>query len=202
MRMVRSGDSYIRRDKARPVIGGPRTDIEIRVTGSDDPETSAAIIEAVASWGASEGFPNWTPGTFTGPDSVGLSRLRGDIATKSLYLVWRGDSPVATFSLLERDPVFWPDAGDDALYLHRFAVRRAAAGAGRHAVAWCLREARRRRRSFVRLDCLAENPGIRRYYERFGFVAVDETVIDGTRYSLYEAPVAAALRITPALHDR
>ena len=68
---------------------------------------------------------------------------------------------------------------------------------------WCFEEAQRRGRSFVRLDCLADNPGIRRYYERFGFAAVDETVIDGTRYGLYEAPVAAALsHVTPAPPDR
>jgi ribosomal protein S18 acetylase RimI-like enzyme len=82
-------------------------------------------------------------------------------------------------------------------------VRRAAAGTGRHAVTWCLREARRRGREYVRLDCLAENPGIRRYYERFGFTAVDETVLDGTRYSLYEVPVAnASESVTPARRER
>jgi len=173
----------------------------IRVAHADDPAISAAIIEEVAAWGASNGFPSWKPGSFTGPESVGLTRLRGDIAANSLYLVWRGDTPVATFSLLERDPIYWPDAGDDAVYLHRFAVRRAEAGHGRYAVTWSLEEAERRRRPFVRLDCLAENPGIRRYYERFGFAAVDETVIDGIRYGLYEAPVATALsRITPAPH--
>ena len=184
-------------------LGGPPTDAEIRRAHSGDAETSAAIIEEVADWGVSEGSPSWIPGSFTGPESVGMSRLRGDIAARSLYLVWRGESAVATFSLLERDPVFWPGAGDEALYLHRFAVRRAAAGSGRQVVAWCLQEAQRRGRSFVRLDCLAENPGIRRYYERFGFVAVDETVIDGTRYSLYEATASTALsRITLSPHER
>ena len=178
-------------------LGGPPTDAEIRRAHSGDAETSAAIIEEVADWGVSEGSPSWIPGSFTGPESVGMSRLRGDIAAGSLYLVWRGASAVATFSLLERDPIFWPGAGDEALYLHRFAVRRAAAGSGRQVVAWCLQEAQRRGRSFVRLDCLAENPGIRRYYERLGFGAVDETVIDGTRYSLYEAPASTAVsRIT------
>jgi ribosomal protein S18 acetylase RimI-like enzyme len=174
----------------RRVTGGPRTDTDLRVAGSDEPEISAAIIEEVAAWGALQGFPSWRPGSFTGADSVGMSRLRSDIATNSLYLVWQSTSPVATFSLLERDPMFWPAAGDEALYLHRFAVRRATAGAGRHAVEWCLLEARRRDREYVRLDCLAENPGIRRYYERFGFVAVDEKVIDGIRYSLYEVPIS------------
>ena len=173
------------------MIRGPEADTKLRVAASREAEVSASIIEEVAAWGASQGFPSWTPGSFTGVDSLGMSRLRGDIAAGGLYLVWRGDSPVATFSLLERDPIYWPFAGDEALYLHRFGVRRLAAGAGSHAVEWCLREARRRERSFVRLDCLADNPGIRRYYERFGFTAVDETVIDGTPYCLCE------VRVTP-----
>ncbi len=170
---------------------GPEADTELRVAASRDALVSASIIEEVAAWGASHGFPSWVPGSFTGLDSVGMSQLRGDIAAGGLHLVWRGDRPVATFSLLERDPIFWPFAGDDALYLHRFAVRRLAAGAGRHAVEWCLREASSRGRSFVRLDCLADNPGIRRYYERYGFTAVDEIVIDGTRYCLCEVRVSA-----------
>lgn len=173
------------------MTGAPQTDTDLRVASSGDPEVSALIIEEVAVWGAQRGHPSWRPGSFTGADSIGMSRLRGDVATDSLYLVWRGDTPVATFSLPERDPMFWPAAGDDALYLHRFAVRRMAAGAGRHAVEWCLREAGRRGRQYVRLDCLADNPGIRHYYGRFGFAAVGQTVIDGTRYSLCEVPVGA-----------
>jgi GNAT superfamily N-acetyltransferase len=120
-----------------------------------------------------------------------VSRLRKDLASRSLYLVWRDDRPVATFSLLESDPMYWPSAGDDALYLHRFAVRRDAAGAGRRAVEWAVEEAQRRGRDYIRLDCLAENPGIRRYYESCGFAAVDETVIDEVRFSLYELAVDA-----------
>jgi len=171
------------------VSEGQHSDGDVRVAASIEPATSATIIEEVATWGAAVGFPSWTPGSFTGADSVGISRLRGDIAVDGLFLVWRGTTPVATFSLLEHDPKFWPGAGDEALYLHRFAVRRSAAGVGAHAVMWCLDEARRRDRSFVRLDCLADNPGIRRYYERFGFAVVDEKLIDSTRYCLCEVLV-------------
>lgn len=157
---------------------------------SHTPEISAAIIEEAAAWGSSEGFPNWIPGSFDGPKSRGVSHLLGDIAAGGLYLVRRGDTAVGTISLLENDPIFWPEAGNNALYIHRFAVRRSAAGAGRTAVLWCFDEARRRGRSLVRLDCLQDNPGIRRYYERFGFVAVDEKVINDVGYSLYEVRVA------------
>jgi len=171
------------------VTGGSRTESELCVATSSGPEISAAIIEEVAAWGEAAGMPSWSPGSFTGAESVGVSRLRGDIASGGLYLIWRGEHPIGTFSLLESDPIFWPDGGDAAMYLHRFAVSRGAAGAGRFAVEWCLRETRRRGRSHLRLDCLSGNAGIRRYYERFGFTAVDEVMITGTRYSLYELPV-------------
>jgi GNAT superfamily N-acetyltransferase len=174
------------------VIGSARPDPGLRVARSDSPEISAAIIEEVAAWGTAQGFPSWTPGSFNGPDSRGVSHLLGDIAAGGLCLVWRGDAAVATVSLLENDPIFWPEAGDEALYLHRFAVRRSAAGAGRTAVLWCIDEARRRGRTFVRLDCLEDNPGIRRYYESLGFVAVDAKVINGTAYALYEVAVGGA----------
>jgi ribosomal protein S18 acetylase RimI-like enzyme len=170
-------------------LTSPPQRLKIRL--ADDIDASAEILEAAASGGASEGRPSWSPGSFTGSESVGVSRLCRDLESKSLYLVWVGDRPVATFSLLESDALYWPSAGDDALYLHRFAVSRDAAGAGRHAIEWAVGEARRRGREYIRLDCLAGNPGIRRYYERLGFAAVDETVIEGVRFSLYEIRVTA-----------
>lgn len=165
--------------------------LDIRTAHLDDVEVSASILEEVAGWGASAGLPSWSPGTFTGPDSVGIARLRRDAGSNSLYLVRRDERPIATFSLVENDPLFWPSAGDEAMYLHRFGVRRTAAGAGRTAVAWSADETRRRGREYLRLDCLAENPGIRRYYEGCGFRAVDERIIDGVVFSLYEMAVGS-----------
>jgi GNAT superfamily N-acetyltransferase len=170
-------------------VAGPLQCLDIRT--AEEVDTSAEILEAAATRGACEGRPSWTPGSFTGSDSVGVSRLRKDLESGSLYLVWHGDRPVATFSLLESDSMYWPSAANEALYLHRFAVRRDAAGAGRRVVEWVVEQARRRGCEYVRLDCLAENPGIRRYYESCGFAAVDETVIDEVRFSLYELPVTA-----------
>jgi hypothetical protein len=163
---------------------------DIRRADASELDIAADILEEAASWSATEALGSWTPGVFTGSDSVGMSRLRSDMATGGLHLVRIAGRVAATFSLLERDTLYWPLAGDEALYLHRFGVRRSAAGVGRLAIAWMVREAQRRGREYLRLDCLADNPRIRRYYESCGFAAVDQTVIDGTRYSLYEMPVA------------
>jgi hypothetical protein len=93
-------------------VANPVQRFDIRI--ADGVDASAAILDAVATRGASEGRPSWTPGSFTGSDSVGMSRLRKDLATGSLHLAWLGGQPVATFSLLESDPMYWPAAGDDA----------------------------------------------------------------------------------------
>ena len=123
----------------------------------------------------------------------GIARLRGDLEVSGLFLAWIGDTAVVTFSLLEQDVMYWPDAADDALYLHRFARRRNAAGTGRRAIDWMVAETRRRGREYLRLDCVAENPGICRYYESTGFITVGETVhADGTRLRLCEMRVAGS----------
>ncbi len=127
-----------------------------------------------------------------------MARLRSDLERMSLHLVRLDGAAVATFSLLESDALFWPSARSNALYLHRFAVRRVNAGVGAHVVAWVMAEARRRERAYVRLDCLAENPGIRRYYERLGFASVGEKLIDEVRFSLYEMPVMPSASARPS----
>jgi GNAT superfamily N-acetyltransferase len=95
---------------------------------------------------------------------------------------------VGTLSLLPDDELFWPDAPADALYLHRFAIRRSATGTGvgAAALAWCVEETRRRGRRFLRLDTLSTNPGIRRYYERAGFDHRRDVVVNAMEFSLYE----------------
>jgi RimJ/RimL family protein N-acetyltransferase len=61
-----------------------------------------------------------------------------------------------------------------------------AAGIGSYAIRWVIDEAGLWQRRYLRLDCLADNPRIRRYYESAGFTLCGETVVAGTRLSLYE----------------
>lgn len=162
---------------------------EIRAATAADVDSAVAILEEVAAWTSTRGLDAWPPGIFDAPDGDGQRWLRHDLANGSLYLVWLGPAAVATFALRTSDQRYWPDASDDALYLHRFAVRRAAAGVGSFAIRWMIEEAQRRGRRNLRLDCLADNLGIRRYYERAGFTHCGETVDDGIRLSLYQMRV-------------
>jgi GNAT superfamily N-acetyltransferase len=157
-----------------------------RVEPSEDVELNASILEEVAAWVALEGLRAWRPGWFAYPDGPGIPRLRRDAESGSLYIALLDDFAAASISLLDNDPLYWPDAADDALYLHRFAVRRAAAGIGRLAVEWTIEESRRRGRAYVRLDCLADSPRICSYYESCGFTRVGDAKMDDVPLFLYE----------------
>lgn len=169
----------------------PLLPFEVRAAGESDIDTSIEILEEAAVWGGSGGRSSWEPGWFTDPAGLGRARLHKDVASRSLYIVWVNGNSAATFTLLDADPVLWPAAADDALYLHRFAVRRSAAGIGRRAIEWMVSEARRRGRAYVRLDCRADNPGIQAYYERCGFTYVGATATPRLQLSLYELAIPA-----------
>jgi GNAT superfamily N-acetyltransferase len=174
----------------------PSTDgLAIRRAGSGDVDEAARILEDAIEWAAELGFDSWPPGTFADPRAWGRDRLLEALGSDGLYLALRDGEPVATFSLLPEDSLFWPDEAADALYVHRFAVRRAHRGGGVGAL--CLQfmrqEVVRSGRRYLRLDCLAWNQGIRRYYEDAGFVHRGETVVKGMELSLYELDVAAPL---------
>jgi GNAT superfamily N-acetyltransferase len=170
-------------------VSGTTPSFEVRSAGASEVDVSVEILEEAAIWGGSDGRSTWPSGWFIDPAGAGRARLQKDIASESLYIVWIGGESAATFALLESDPLFWPLAGDEALYLHRFAVRRNAAGIGRRAIGWMIGEVQRRGRAYLRLDCLTDNAGICRYYESCGFRAVGETTIDRMRLSLYEFAV-------------
>lgn len=60
---------------------------------------------------------------------------------------------------------------------------------GREVLRWADGETLRRGRRFLRLDCLADNPGIRACYERAGFERRDELEVEGLRFALYERAI-------------
>lgn len=175
----------------------PSAEPVFRVAISDDVALNAAILEDVAVWVQAAELRAWPPGQFAYPNGPGIARLRRDAESGSLYVAWLDDFAGASVSLLETDPLFWPDAADDALYLHRLGARRAAAGIGRRAVEWTIEESRRRGRDYVRLDCLADCPAICRYYESCGFSRVGNSRMDDVPLALYERPVTTRMPTPP-----
>ena len=104
---------------------------------------------------------------------------------------------VGTFSLTWSDPVFWGTDDSQAGYVHRLAVRteRRGAGLGQYLLNWAQTEIGRADRHLLRLDCLADNAQLRRWYQTIGFAHQRDREVEGPRgapvlVSLYERPAS------------
>ena len=143
----------------------------------EDAPVAAAILREVSEWLVARGKKLWDP------EEISEEGVAHHAHSGELVMGWDGDHAIACMYLQRSDPLFWPKAKpDEALYVHRLAVRRAFAGRGvSHAMlGWAAAEARGLGRPFVRLDTELR-PSLMRLYEGAGFVRVDPApIIVGT----------------------
>jgi ribosomal protein S18 acetylase RimI-like enzyme len=123
-----------------------------------------AILSEAARWLGSRGLPSWNPDTLPVVMSAAVSR--GEV-----YLARIDDRPVGTISVQWSDPTMWGEQPDDAGYIHKLAIVRAAAGQhiGAEMLTWGEGLIAEHGRRFARLDCHAENPTINAFYEAAGY---------------------------------
>ena len=144
-----------------------------RVAAGSAGDAVAILLEAAAHF-AARGIEVWTA------DELHEADFAAAASAGELYLGYAGRHAVATMLLQSADPVYWPEAAPgSALYIHKVAVRRAAAGGGwlNQLIGHAVREALLREVPFLRLDTL-EGPVLRSLYERLGFAALVEPPIE------------------------
>ena len=92
------------------------------------------------------------------------------IDTGELYLAYLGEEHVGALRLTPEPDRLWTE-NPAALYLHSLAVRRAYAGhnLGRAMLSWVEDQARAAGKERQRLDCMADNLVLRRYYIEAGY---------------------------------
>ena len=129
-------------------------------------EIVLALLNEAADWLRSKGIDQWQSRYFNR-----MLILEG-IGKGEVYLARLDDQVVGTITVQWSDPLWWPDAPMDAAYFHRLAVKRdyAAKGLGRCMIEWAENRAKASGKSYLRLNCMFENPRIRRYYESLGFL--------------------------------
>ncbi|MBS0393154.1 MAG: GNAT family N-acetyltransferase [Proteobacteria bacterium] len=156
------------------------------------------ILREAATWALARGVNVWAPHELRERDFEPPARA------DELVLGYAGATPVATMLLQSVDRKYWPEAvADEALYLHKVAVRRTAAGQGwlGRLISFATDDARARGIGRLRLDTLA-HPGLRGLYERHGFRALPEAplTVGGRRMIRMERvldPASGTDRPTP-----
>jgi ribosomal protein S18 acetylase RimI-like enzyme len=158
--------------------------VNIRRCHARDVANVAGLLDEATRWVHDLGYEQW-------PLPFPRAEVAAAIERGEVYVAELDGDAVATMTLLWNDPTYWGERPPDAVYLHKLAVSRAYAGqaVGEALVEWADRHAAQSGRSFLRLDCLRDNAGIRAYYERLGFEHRGDLVVNRRGMSIYERPV-------------
>lgn len=161
----------------------------IRVATSSQFAEVVELLRSSGRWAEERGFPLMWEGPELEP------RVRTSVEAGATYVLLGPDRKVyATVALEWDDPPIWGSRPPDAGYVHRLAVRREWAGrqVGRRLVDWAEREIARRGRRWLRLDTIAANPVLCRYYEALGFRRVGDSRFRGIEFARFERIVRSA----------
>jgi GNAT superfamily N-acetyltransferase len=146
-----------------------------------------SVLDEAAAWLRSREIVQW-------PSRFEPSWVQGAIRRGEVWVVRVGETISATVTLDLADPA-WDAVPGCALYVHRMAVRRQAAGLGAVILAWAAAVARERDLEALRLDCVASNGRLRAYYQAAGFThRGDATAAGAPGQRLDEGPVTVISR--------
>lgn len=152
---------------------------------ADAAAVEAMLLEA-ARWVDALGAVMWEEGELT-PD-----RIAAEIAAGQFFLAELDGAPAGAIRFQLRDPLFWPDVPqEDSAFVHRLVVRRAfkQRGVSTALLDWSADQARALGRRFLRLDCDANRPKLRRLYEAFGFRLHSYRQVGAYYVARYELPL-------------
>lgn len=132
-----------------------------------DTETLLTLLEEARKYKLSLGDTAWGDCPFTEEDIV--LRLNSD----GCYVVEIDGSLAGSISLIWDDEHNWGEVGvnKQAGYIHELMVSGNFRGQkiGEHMIVWAIEQTKAKNRSFVRLDCHADNTKLCNYYEELGF---------------------------------
>lgn len=145
-------------------------DLRLDVATTDDVAHVIDVLDEAAEWLLQQGIDQWP------------RRFRHDVVLPAIeagetFLVMVDGDLAGTITVDATDPA-WIDLPARALYVHRLAVRRRFAGIGAEALAWVEQRAASDER-LVRLDCVAANQALCRYYVQLGYAERGEVHVGG-----------------------
>jgi 8-oxo-dGTP diphosphatase len=142
--------------------------MQLRPLGDGEVDAFVALLEDAARWIHDRGIEQWRPGSMRAQREVfAAAQRRGE-----LFVTEEAGVLTGGFSLTASPDPIWSDRPEpSALYLGKLVVARdhTGAGLGERILAGAERIARERGVGWLRLDCVASNELLARYYQRQGY---------------------------------
>ena len=151
--------------------------------GAADYDAVMAILREAADWLSARGNPQWKHWHM----EAGERMLRDRLEHQEVYLARRDGVPVGTLTIQWSDLEQWGERGLDgsAGYIHGVAITRSVGGkrVGERLLEWAVDAIAARGRRFARLDAMASNAALCRYYEQRGFYPRGTATLFGGMYT-------------------
>lgn len=142
---------------------------ELTITQASAAELAevVALLKEARAWLLARGIRQWkTP--------YPVEWIADEIARGEVYLAKVDGELAGSLTLNWSDDLVWPDAPQNAGYVHRLVISRkfAGQGIGQQLLHWTEDASRQQGKQFLRLDCWAENPRLCDYYTAAGFTSL------------------------------
>lgn len=163
----------------------PTTVLDFKIAQPDDLPLVMAILAEAAAWLNEKGSDQWP----SPPNEHWQRRMAEAIEREEVYTVGIVKNRFGIVRFTWADP-YWPD-DNLAGYVHSIALRSEMHGQnlGSLILFWAMMKTKQEGRQFLRLDCLAGNGRLRRYYEDQGFSYRGEVIDQDYVAALYEKTV-------------
>ena len=149
-------------------------DITIKQADTNDiPAIEEILLDAV-NWLERINQPLWNQAQVT------WERLSKQFIPENFYIAYIKNKPAGCMALVDHDPFFWPDVKKgEALFIHKLAVKRFAAGNGISIALFdfAVNQCREKSIKTLRLDTDGNRKKVVKVYEDFGFVCVDARTV-------------------------
>ena len=133
--------------------------VTVRQAEAPDAPHLQEMLEEAARWVDALGEIMWEEG------ELAPGRVDAEIAAGQFFIATVSGDPAGAVKFQLDDRLFWPDlSADDSAFIHRLVVRRRYKGLGVSTalMQWAVARARTLGKRYLRLDCDASRPKLRR----------------------------------------
>jgi GNAT superfamily N-acetyltransferase len=153
------------------------TSFEVERASSLKGEQVIRLLKEVAQWLKNNEINQWGY-LLQGGDDMEILKA---IENKETFIVIENGEMVGTFTLSSKQSewdkhIFGVEDSSDSLYLHRLAVspKFMGKGIGKSMLKW-IEENHQSEKTYLKLDCVADNQRLNQFYRENGFTYIGET---------------------------